>query len=255
MSGPRPDGDAPTTSCRDAELSLGALVLGALDPAERLRVEAHVASCARCRDVLADLAPLPGLLNRLDPAQAEAGLPRPPDRLLDAALASATATGRVARDPARPDRPAAGSSRGRRWWVAAAVAAAAATMATAGVLATRAQDDTPPQASPRPTSTVGTTVLWDGASSDGTIHASVVLTPQESGSRLSMTLSGVRSGQRCDLVIESTDGRREVTASWQATYEGAATVTGSTSARPQQISSMAVTTPQGDTLLRLWRAP
>lgn len=142
-------------------------------------------------------------------------------------------------------------------------------VATAAVLATRGQGETPPQAGPGPaatapasvpptstgpTSMAGDTVLWDGASSDGTIHASVVLMPQESGSRLWMTLTGVESGQRCALVIESTDGRREVTASWQATYEGAATVTGSTSARPQQISTMTVTTPQGDTLLQLRRA-
>jgi hypothetical protein len=69
-----------------------------------------------------------------------------------------------------------------------------------------------------------------------------------------MTLSGVRSGQHCDLVIESQGGGREVTASWQASYEGAATVTGSTSARPQQISKMLVTTPSGTTLLQLWPA-
>lgn len=240
--------------CRDAELSLGALVLGALDPAERLEVEVHVAACDRCRDALADLAPLPGLLNRLTVEQAEAGLPEPPVRLLEAALASSPEQPQDRSAETHPDR-SGHRSRRRQWWTAAAVAAAAAVVATAAVLATRAQDATPPLAGPSPTSTRGDAVLWDGTSADGTIRASVVLTPQESGSRLSMTLTGVKPGQRCDLVIESTAGRREVTASWQATYEGAATITGSTSSWPPQVSKMLVTTPEGDTLLQLWRAP
>jgi hypothetical protein len=238
-----PEDPAVPPTCRQVELSLGVLVLGALDPAERLRVEEHVAVCARCRDLLAELAPLPGLLNRLEPAQAEAGLPRPPDRLLDVAM-QATADGRES------DRDA-----GRRRWLAAAVAAAALVLAAGAFLATRGQVE-PPVAAPTATSSGPRTgvVLWDGASTDGVIQASVVLTPQESGSRLSMTLSGVSSGQRCDLVIESADGRREVAATWQATYEGAANVTGSTSVPSQRISRMLVTTPEGDTLLQLWPA-
>ena len=241
MTGVPQDPAGPVT-CRQAELSLGVLVLGALDPAERLRVEEHVAVCARCRDLLAELAPLPGLLNRLEPAQAEAGLPRPPDRLLDAAMQAVAEPREV------------GRSAGRRRWLAAAVAAAALVLAAGGAfLATRGQVE-PPVAAPTATSSAPRTgiVLWDGASTDGVIQASVVLTPQESGSRLSMILSGVSSGQRCDLVIESADGRREVAATWQATYEGAANVTGSTSVPAQRISRMLVTTPKGDTLLQLW---
>jgi hypothetical protein len=242
MSGTgQPQDPVTPLSCREAELSLGALVLGALDPAERSQVEVHVAGCARCRDALAELAPLPGLLNRLDAGQAEAGLPRPPERLLDAAMQQAAVT-------AQDER-----STSRRWWVAAAVAAAALALASTAVLATRGQD-APEVATPTATTTrpQAQTVLWDGESSDGAIQASVVLTPQTSGSRLLMTLTGVRSGQRCDLVIWSDDGRREVPASWQATYEGAATVTGSTTVTPQRIRRMLVTTPEGDTLLRLW---
>jgi hypothetical protein len=141
----------------------------------------------------------------------------------------------------------------RRWLAAAAVAAAATVLAGGAFLAIRGQDE-PPVAAPTGTSSGPRpgVMLWDGASTDGVIQASVVLTPQESGSRLSMTLSGVSSGQRCDLVIESADGHREVTATWQATYEGAANVTGSTSVPAQRISRMLVTTPEGDTLLQLW---
>jgi anti-sigma factor RsiW len=66
----RPDHD-----CTDVEQSLGALVLGALEPAERDAVETHVRSCPRCSTLLAELAPLPGLLNRIQPGTA--GTARP----------------------------------------------------------------------------------------------------------------------------------------------------------------------------------
>ncbi|MPZ72237.1 MAG: hypothetical protein GEU74_03260 [Nitriliruptorales bacterium] len=46
---------------------LGAYVLGALDPAERDRLEQHLAECGPCRDEIASLALLPSLLTRLGP--------------------------------------------------------------------------------------------------------------------------------------------------------------------------------------------
>lgn len=45
----------------------GAYVLGALSPAERARFEQHLDRCRQCRDAVADLAVLPGLLGRLSP--------------------------------------------------------------------------------------------------------------------------------------------------------------------------------------------
>jgi len=46
----------------------GAYVLGALSPAERAAYEHHLAGCPSCRQAVADIAVLPGLLGRLDPA-------------------------------------------------------------------------------------------------------------------------------------------------------------------------------------------
>jgi hypothetical protein len=45
----------------------GAYVLGALSPAERAAYERHLATCSFCREAVADIAVLPGLLGRLDP--------------------------------------------------------------------------------------------------------------------------------------------------------------------------------------------
>jgi hypothetical protein len=53
-------------------LEVGAYVLGALSPAERDAFERHLGECAICRDEVADLAVLPGLLGRIDAATAMA---------------------------------------------------------------------------------------------------------------------------------------------------------------------------------------
>jgi hypothetical protein len=47
----------------------GAYVLGALSPAERAGYERHLAGCSFCREAVADIAVLPGLLGRLDAAE------------------------------------------------------------------------------------------------------------------------------------------------------------------------------------------
>ena len=69
----------------------GAYVLGALSPAERSAYERHIATCATCRNEVAELAGLPGLLGRLD-ADTAASIGQPegtPEKLLDTVLASA----------------------------------------------------------------------------------------------------------------------------------------------------------------------
>src|SRR4051794_1169037 len=53
----------------DHEHDDGAYVLGALSPAERAAYERHLATCSFCREAVADIAVLPGLLGRLDPAE------------------------------------------------------------------------------------------------------------------------------------------------------------------------------------------
>jgi len=45
-----------TWDCTDARPSLGVYVLGAIDPAERSLVDAHLTTCRDCRDELAGLA-------------------------------------------------------------------------------------------------------------------------------------------------------------------------------------------------------
>jgi hypothetical protein len=65
----------------------GAYVLGSLAPAERTMYERHLSICPYCREEVAEIAVLPGLLGRLDAAAAsqivgaEGGLDSPESRL------------------------------------------------------------------------------------------------------------------------------------------------------------------------------
>ena len=78
-------------------LEVGVYVLGALAPAERDAFERHLSDCATCRDEVADLAVLPGLLGRLDLATAES-IAR------EGEGASAIRDGRAAVQTEEPDR-------------------------------------------------------------------------------------------------------------------------------------------------------
>lgn len=56
-----------TDTCAQIRPELGVYVLGAISPADRLRVGRHLETCKRCRAEVAGLADLPGLLARLSP--------------------------------------------------------------------------------------------------------------------------------------------------------------------------------------------
>lgn len=71
---------------------LGVYALGAADESERLLVEAHLADCPQCRAELAELAPLPGLLDRV-PARMLSGRRTRPGRRAWRTAAAVTAAG------------------------------------------------------------------------------------------------------------------------------------------------------------------
>ena len=94
-----------SADCRDIRHALGVYVLGAIDPAERSMVDAHLSTCPECREELAGLAGLPALLRRIPVGEAQqladddldelpdAGLPGPEvpsDEMLHSLLARTT---------------------------------------------------------------------------------------------------------------------------------------------------------------------
>jgi predicted anti-sigma-YlaC factor YlaD len=62
---PGPEAAAGTGVCGVLRLDLGVYLLGAIGAADRSALSAHLSRCTSCRDVLAELAGLPGLLNRV----------------------------------------------------------------------------------------------------------------------------------------------------------------------------------------------
>jgi predicted anti-sigma-YlaC factor YlaD len=212
------------TSCDSVErLSLGAYVLGALDPIERAAVDAHLSGCEACRDELAGLAAMPGLLSRV--------------RVEDVLEGSAT--------PARPtaerliERLRA-ARRARRRRVAAAVGAAALAAVTAGAVVIATGD-----------SGSGTEAAPISASNGSTgVSASFGLRPAGWGTAVHVRLRGVPPNTRCKLIAVSRDGRREVAATWRATYEGTADVEGATAIPRTRLASFEVATAAGRALVR-----
>jgi hypothetical protein len=57
-------------TCRGLRELLGVYVVGAIEPAERALVDAHLNVCRDCREELAGLAPLPALMRRVTPDEA-----------------------------------------------------------------------------------------------------------------------------------------------------------------------------------------
>ena len=111
------------TDCGDIRRALGVYVVGAIDPAERAIVDAHLPHCPECREELAGLAGLPALLGRVPKEDAERlalgseELEEAPAELLDSLL-----------------RQVAARRRARRWRGVAAAAAAAIIAVGGGII-------------------------------------------------------------------------------------------------------------------------
>ena len=210
-------------------IALGAYVLGALDREERCELEAHLDTCAICRDELDRLAPLPGLLSRLSVEDAdELGAPEP--------------------DPAQHLAPLEGAlaevARVRRRSRLVRVAAAAAVLAVAVVIA------------------AGNPLLRDGGGDGGApapltasafdartgVEGVAELSSRPWGTRVRLRLTGVRPGERCRLVARGEGGRAEVAATWRAGYRGTADVPGAVTIPTDRLAALDVVG-AGDRLL------
>ena len=92
------------SGCGDVRLALGVYVVGAIDPAERSIVDAHLSHCVACREELAGLAGLPALLGHVPARDVERlaesgnglrGLEEPPPELLSSLLGRVAARRRA----------------------------------------------------------------------------------------------------------------------------------------------------------------
>jgi predicted anti-sigma-YlaC factor YlaD len=205
-------------------IDVAAYVLDALEPAEAQRLREHLTDCEDCRPAYEELRDLPTQLHQLTPADAEDVLTPVdlPDTLCDALLARAAA---------RQGR----RTRRRVFGLAAAAAAVLAGAATGAVV---------PSFHPTSTTVAATDPhTW--------VHASVTLTAQTWGTQIKLRLSRVKWAQQCMLVVTADDGRRDVAASWIATYKGSFDVAGTTAIPVSRIKHLDVITTAGRRLVSL----
>jgi len=207
------------------EVGVAALALGVLDSAEQIRLGAHVDGCAECSRSLHTFASLPQVLDRIGPDAFAA----PPTAPTEAGFQRL----RLRAEQLRRQR--------RRGWVAAA-AAAAVLLAGGAVVAVRAVDGPA-----RPSASV--------SASSGPVRAWATYTPDNTGTAIRLTLSGVLPHERCRLVAVGRDGHRETASTWTASYDGTATVDGTVSLAARAIDRLVVETTDGHVLVTLSSAP
>jgi anti-sigma factor RsiW len=204
-------------------LSLGAYVLGALDPVERAEVQAHVSECVECRDELAELAAMPGLLSRvrledvLEP-------PASPSAGVDRVLGRLRAARRVR----------------RRRFALSASAVALAAAAAIGFVAIGGSGD----GSPDGTQSVSAMSRQTG------VAATFGVRGASWGTAVRVRLHGVRPGTQCRLIAISLDGHREVAGTWRATYDGTTDVQTATSISRDRLASFEILTAAGRQLVQ-----
>jgi len=208
-----------TTSCDSA----AAYVLGALPAGERSEFETHVAHCADCRQAVAELAGIPGLLSRVSVDDLALDVPVP-DTLVPGLLRAVRRSGR------------------RRRAVVGALAAAAVLLAVAGttVVLDRA----------------------DGGRA-GVAMTAVVASPVTASARLVAHPWGTEITMDCQytenaewsrpytLVAVSDRGEAREIATWVVGPSHEATVSGSVPWQPDAIDRIEVRLTSGQPLLRL----
>ncbi|MGH3388767.1 MAG: anti-sigma factor family protein [Actinomadura sp.] len=226
-------------SCGEVRIALGTYVLGAISPAERARIDAHLSTCPACRDELAGLAGLPARLGRVDEAQISE-VAGPPAELLDSLLTRAAARRRT------------------RHWAPPAVAAAVllAVGIVIGVLLTAGDGPSPPVV-PVPSSSELAVEQVSASDPQTQVSAWLELKTRDWGTSVVVRLEGAPPGTRCDLVAVGKDGRRDIAAGWQvgSAWDGgvyaATTFHGSTMIPRADLQSFEIRTVDGRRLLTI----
>ncbi|MEU6135883.1 zf-HC2 domain-containing protein [Nocardioides sp. NPDC047086] len=203
-------------------------VLGALSPSDRRAFERHLIGCGLCRDAVAELAGMPGLLGALSREEAVELLEEPAAEVATPPLAELAGAVRRSR------------RRRRAFAVAAAVVLLAGGTAIGGLLLGRDGTQQPaaaPSTSATPTGSAGANVRTVDLRPVGSVDmwAQLVVTPTSWGTKLNWSChyppkpgktpaSSDYQGEPVtyDLVLVGRDGSRTVAGSW--TWSGGETL-------------------------------
>lgn len=212
--------------CREIRQALGVYVLGAIDPAERAFVDAHLPICPECREELVGLAGLPAMLHKISVGEAErlvaddamAGA-EPPAELLHSLLARATEV-----------------KRSRRWRGLIAAAAVVVLAVGGGAVTTSVLQGGGGPAAAHHWHTVSAADSSTGA------RMVVKYTPMPWGTLLSVQVKGLKPGTWCQFEVTDARGHRSVLGSWRFSSEdGRAWYPASTGISDQDLRSFELT--------------
>jgi hypothetical protein len=209
-------------TCQEAgeNIAVAVLTRSDLDAA----TATHLQGCADCRREHESMTALPALLDLVGPGSAPE--PAPPE-LLDRLLVVA-----------------AEQRRGRRrtgLLAAAASVVVLVALAAFGLVAIR-NDTTPP---------VFSSPVIDRQAADPVtgVSAHVWVRPGAWGSRIRVSIDGVKPDTTCTLTVIGVDGHREVAATWKASYAGTASVDGTVSGPPASLAELEVADQTGHVLV------
>jgi putative zinc finger protein len=187
--------------CREIRQALGVYVLGAIDPAERARVDEHLAACHECREELASLAGLPAMLRKVPIVEAERLAAAEQDPELAGVPSTALLTSLMART--------ANVRRIHRWrTIATAAAVAIAALGGGAAVASALQPPGPAQ---------GASVAWHRSSGTGPIagaHLTVRYRPEDWGTQMEVNVTGLLPGSVCQFRVMDSSGRISTVGSW-----------------------------------------
>jgi anti-sigma factor RsiW len=233
-----------SADCRDIRHALGVYVLGAIDPAERATVDAHLSTCPECREELAGLAGLPALLRRIPVREAQQladvdldELPGP-EVPSDDMLRSLLARTKQARQA-------------RRWRGLAAAAAVVLVAGVAGAAGVSALQHSGGAGS----GAVATHFTSVSATNPVThVAATVRYAPRTWGTVLDTRVENVPAGARCQLVVTDASGHSTVVGGWIAGYdESSVWYPGSSPVVQDSVRSFEITS-QGKVLVKVMAA-
>ena len=240
-----------TMECPEAKISLGVYVLGAIEPAERAQVDAHLTTCQECRDELAGLAGLPALLSRVSKEEAIALAdtsdspfpwadiepPEPPRELLATVLDLTQARRR------------------RRRWRDAGLASAAAAIVAAGVFGGMQLGSH----SAQPTVAAGAQSKLYVGPPNGSMQtasgqsagmvATVAYSSMGWGTYVDTKVTGIPVGTNCQLWVIEANGDRVLANSWVTdNLEGTVYYPGSVGISSKDITGFQVTVGKGQAI-------
>ena len=204
-----------SADCRDIRHALGVYVLGAIDPAERSKVDAHLSTCPDRREELAGLAGLPALLRRIPVGEAQQLADGEPDGLSGDGLAGPEVPSVEMLDSLLGRTTQARQA--RRW---RGLAAAAALVLVAGVGGAAAWSAVHHTAGSDSDGAVPAHFTSASATNPVThVTATVRYAAQDWGTVLDTRVHNVPAGDRCQLVVTDSSGHTTVVGSWTTTYD------------------------------------